>query len=237
MNITDDCLIIKKPYTNDPIITLNLPAILSDLDKPNIKFLDIMELCKQYVPQLIGITDKFMENLKLLRIEKKEEILFYIDICRSSLLYDKFDGDNPGHLFVLILILGGIYGGIAREIYIKTLIEKTMNDYDKAIKTLLIIIKCFGACGRFPLVPHMPYGVPPTPISALVDILIHKYPCIEKNREALNSALFDWHVPKYIKEDLILKNKSYITIWDHWNQQERLSVILKYVQNHQRAKD
>jgi hypothetical protein len=222
-------------------IKLFLPVLkIADLDKDDIFYADALDSCLKYLPKITGITFEFVAELSKFKNQETQKMVDLLIFTMSNLMYDKYDPDNPGHLFAAIQCFGGLWGSIAREHFSRVLRTKSKlikasldtkfravlpdSKVDEiALGILSLIAKCFGSAARCPLLPHVPFGAPPCPVSAFVDYLITVHPSLGRCREDLYKQVFDWHVPKYMRDNGV-PTKS----WNAANYVERLTLVVSH---------
>lgn len=224
----DGYMTIHRPFTDD--IKINLPVLqLTQLDRPELFYADALDVCSRYVPKIPGITDAFVKQFSLFKHEKTLEMLEVFSFCRERLLYNRYETDNPGHLFVAMQIFGGWWGGVARESFLVALrneccaIDAARAD-DTVLSILAYICKCFGAAARTPLMPHMPDGAPPNPAAALTDYIVGVFPMLTRHREDIYKKIRDWHVPQFARD----QKGEYRTTWASCNQVDRIKCLMEH---------
>jgi hypothetical protein len=224
----DGYMTIHRPFCDD--IRVNLPVLqLTQLDRPELFYADALDTCRLFVPKIPNITAAFVGQLSLFKHAQTMEMLEAFSFCREHLLYNRYEADNPGHLFIAMQIFGGWWGGVARESFLVALrneccaIDAATAD-DLVLSILAYICKCFGAAARTPLMPHLPEGAPPTPVSALVDYLVGMFPMLTRYREDIYKKIRDWHVPQFARDD----KGVYRTTWASCNQIDRINCLMQH---------
>ena len=236
----DGYMTISRLFFDD--ISFFLPVLkIAELDSADTFYPDALDSCRRFVPPMPGITTEFVAQLSNFKNAKTSEMVEMFKFTCDHLLYDKYDPDNPGHLFCALQIFGGWWGGLARETFIACLRAqcrrlKLLLDVQYRITTseaktdelvigvLSFICKCFGCAARTPLLPHVPFGAPPNPVSALVDYLVGMEPSLDKVRVDLFNKLRDWHVPAYARD----AQGSFRAAWDPSNHVARLKALMSH---------
>jgi hypothetical protein len=217
-------LIQVRPST---VLAVSAPVVRQrSLDEPEGFFTDAMAACSAHVPQLAGFADEFRVELRKLQhppsshspsMSEAEQMLRIFDYTASRLLYDKFDGNNPGHVLIAAQCFSGIWGGVAAQCFAAVLVrrcevaaaaaQRQLNPLEVAIAVLSSTAKCFGCSMRIaPLIPRWPdgNGNPPDPVVLLADALVARFPTELPfaHRDDLISALRAWHVPQSVRDSL-----------------------------------
>lgn len=237
---TEGLLIIKRPFHED--IRIFLPILkVTELDTSETFYSDAFETCNRFVPKLPGISKDFVEEFAKFKHVDTKKMLTIFEFARDRLQYDKFNGDNPGHLFIAMQIFGGWWGGVAREIFVKCLRgrgQSIKEELDKkfnivtpdskvdeiALGVLASICKCFGSAARTPLLPHIPFGSPPNIVSTFTDYLVAIYPILFKYKDVIYKKMRDWHVPAYARDD----KGVFRTSWESYNQVDRIQCMITH---------
>lgn len=205
------------------VLAVSAPIVrVKTLDEPAGFFADALAACSAHVPKLAGFADEFRGELRKLQhppsarnptMSEAEQMLRIFDVTTSRLLYDKFDGDNPGHVLIATQCFSGIWAGVAAQCFASVLVrrceaaaaaaQRGLNPLEVAIAVLSSTAKCFGCSMRVaPLVPRFPDGTgnPPDPVVILADALVARFPSELPiaHRDDLIGALRAWHVPQSV---------------------------------------
>lgn len=234
----DGYLTIRKPID----IKLFLPVLkIAELDTTDVFYPDVLDSCARYVPKLSGITDNFLNELSSFKHAQTKKMVQVFEFTRSKLMYGKYEADNPGHLYVALQVFGGWWAGVVRELFLKCVRNKcrelkTELDLKFKVNTpdckadelvlgiLSFICKCFGCAARTPLLPHLPFSGPPSPVSAFVDYLVGMHPTLSLYRDELYYKIRDWHVPAYARDE----KGEFRAIWESFNMVDRIKCIMEH---------
>ena len=224
----------------DQEVQVYIPILkLKILDEPEGYCADALYACSKYVPEMKGVTDRFRERLGQFHHRESDIALRVFDYARANFLYNLYNPENPGHLFVLIHCFGGWWAGIAAHIFAGILLDWCVaykasmeqntgtvanqgKEFELMIGLLACISKSFGISARTPLIPHYPSGSPPDPVSLMTDAITTRYPHLKRYREDLLKALRDWHIPKYVK----MTTPDYKRMWLPQNHIERSRALM-----------
>lgn len=217
LDVRDDgFMVLRAPGTQE--VQIYLPILKNKiLDEPEGYNPDVLYASLKYVPQIKGIFSRFRERLANFRHADTERMVAVLDYTKNNLLYNLFDPDNPGHVFVAMQCFGGWWAGVATQGFALTLLDmcKEIKDamekatgvvqngkeVDMMMGVVACICKSFGCSARTPIIPHYPGGSPPDIVVLLADTICSKHPHFKKPsvREDFIRALRDWHVPKYMR--------------------------------------
>ena len=226
-----------------PDVEVFLPIVKNRaLDEPEGFCPDALTACTRYVPAIKGFATALREKLAQVAHRDVAQAVAVLDFTRENLLYGLFDADNPGHAFVLIQCFGGLWGGIAAQLFAAVLLEECTKfkcamearsgvraspskEVDMVMAILASICKAFGCSARTPIIPRYPQGAPPDPVVLLADAIASRHPQLKKVRDDLIRSLRDWHIPRYMRsyaEDAKLRQ--------HWlpqNQVDRTRAFME----------
>ena len=185
-------------------------------------FADALTACSANVPRLDGFGAEFRAEIHALyqptatrsAVADAPQMLKIYDFTVARLLFDKFDGANPGHVFVALQCFGGLWAGVSSQTFAAVLVRRCnavahakpgLNALDLAVAVLASIAKCFGSSMRTAaIVPRWPdgAGTPPDPVVLLADALLARFPAELPfaDRSDLVLALRTWHVPRAARD-------------------------------------
>lgn len=218
LDVRDDgFMVLRAPGTQE--VHIYLPILKNKiLDEPEGYNPDVLYASLKYVPQIKGIFDRFRQSFSNFHHADTIKMVAVLDYTKNNLLYNLFEPDNPGHVFVAMQCFGGLWAGVATQAFASTLLEmckeirdamerttgvqnKSGKEIDMMLGVVACICKSFGCSARTPIIPHYPGGSPPDPVVLLADTICVKYPQFKKSnlREDFIKVLRDWHVPKYMR--------------------------------------
>ncbi len=219
LDVRDDgFMILRSPGTRE--VQIYLPILKNrTLDGPEGYSPDVLYASLKHVPSIKDIFGRFRQCFSNFHHVDTDRMVAVLDYTRNNLLYNLFDPDNPGHVFVAMQCFGGWWAGVATQAFATTLLEmcneikdamekaagimhsKSGKEIDMMMGVVACICKSFGCSARTPIIPHCPSGSPPDPVVLLADAICAKYPYFKKSnvRDNLLRALRDWHIPKYMR--------------------------------------
>ena len=213
-------------------LRIHLPIVRRrELDGPEGFRSDVMLACNEFVPMIVGIGARFREKFAEFKHVDTPWMLRVFDFTCERLLYGMFNTDNPGHVFVAIQCFGSWWAGVATQVFASTLLTECVRlkpaasaagELDMVIAVAACITKCFGCSARTPLIPHVPSGSPPDPVVLLADAVLAKFSECGVDRAELIQALYDWHVPRYMRG-----LHRFRQIWMHQNHVDRTKALME----------
>lgn len=219
LDVKDDgFMVLSIPHSREEV-QIYLPILKNKiLDEPEGYSPDALYASAKYVPKMKDIFERFKQRFSLFQHGDTKRMVAVLEYVRQNLLYNLFDPDNPGHVFVLIQCFGGWWGGVAAQVFTGTLLEMCVEikeamekatgvrtigrkEMDMMMGVMACICRAFGCSARTPIIPHYPQGSPPDPVVLLADAICVKYHQFRKSdvRNDLIRSLRDWHIPKYMR--------------------------------------
>jgi len=214
------------------------------LDEPEGYRMEAAVACSELVPRLPGVGDEMRGRLLSCRAFGSatiaRDIVELMDrVKQQGWLATPFDQDNPGHLFLLLQCCTALFGGIAAQVLVASMLQIIRQhaatcagadpgrEYDVLIAVLAAVCRAFGCSARMPILPRYPtnsssLSSSPNPIAALVDAIVERHgSAARRRRDDLLEALFVWHVPKYVRA----KERRYRDYWHPNRLRDRCSVL------------
>jgi hypothetical protein len=241
-----------KIYGRLAEINVSAPiARVASLDEPAGFHSDAISACAAHVPRLEGFAEDFRAELRGLDGRQRHgrpefaaapEMLRIYDFTVEHLLFGKFDGSNPGSVFVAAQCFGGLWAGVAAQAFAIVLVrrctaavagseahrQRGMQPLDLAIAVLSSMAKCFGCSMRIaPIVPRWPddAGSPPDPVVLLADALVARFRAELPfaDRADLIEGLRAWHVPRSIHDAM----PDWKRVWHPQRQYDRARSMMR----------
>ena len=201
-----------------------------DIDKGECFFPDALVASTALLRDFPGITEEFRSRFFRINHPDVERMWQVCEYTQRHLLYNLYNPNNPGHLFVAIQCYGGWWAGMASQIFASVLLQKCEEavvaeearrgsrapDRDDLVMMGVVVVigaicKGMGASCRTPLIPHLPSGTPPDPVVLLADCIIQKqrWTLTPIERTQLIKELRVWHVPEIVRRTV----PDYLKMW------------------------
>lgn len=202
-----------------PVTTLKYPDEIEGC------FCDAFDSCSSIVPLLPGIGDTLVTYLGTTRRD-------YYDFCYKHLAYNKFNANNPGHVWLCMQCFAGEEGAMVRDFFLASVMElvrkqlKTATDgkiREMTCAVISYICKALGSCARGPIIPRIcGKGQPPDICKTLSDCICSIHPSATSCKGQLDSAIRRWQVPKWA-----LDRGAEVSHWGWEYQYERSTFVIK----------